>query len=220
MRIIAGRWRSRRSEAPPSRTTRPMPDRIKEAVFDILGARWGSPGAVPPLWVADLFAGSGSLGLEAVSRGARGCVFVERDRAALRVLDRNISALDADQSLRVVKASAWVCPVEWLVDPGQRLSLLLVDPPYRDSADGGPQGPVTRLLVRLGRCRVLADGAWLVLHHERRVQYDPAELERWALVDRREYGSAAVCFFQMHPPEATDQVPEQPTVLKRPESDG
>ncbi|MCH7814456.1 MAG: RsmD family RNA methyltransferase [Planctomycetes bacterium] len=82
MRIIAGRWRSRRIAAPPSRTTRPFPDRIKEAVFDILGARWGSPGTVPPLWVADLFAGSGSLGLEAVSRGARGCVFVERDRAA------------------------------------------------------------------------------------------------------------------------------------------
>ena len=78
MRIIGGKWRSRRLSFPRWGRTRPMPDRIRESIFDILASRFGLCGTLPSLKVADLFAGSGSMGWEAVSRGASGCDFIEK----------------------------------------------------------------------------------------------------------------------------------------------
>ncbi|MHC4066826.1 MAG: RsmD family RNA methyltransferase [Planctomycetota bacterium] len=199
LRIIGGRWRSRRIDAPPTRRTRPMPDRVKEAVFDILGSRCGTPGVLPPLSVADLFAGSGSMGLEAVSRGASRCVFVERDGDALGVLHRNLDALQAGPGLRIVGADAWVHPLDKLRQPGDNWGVVFLDPPYRDSRDAGPGGKVAGLLMRLHRAGCVAPDGMVVLHHERGARYEPASGEGWAidwtLADRREYGSTAVSFF-------------------------
>ena len=147
--------------------------------------------------VADLFAGSGSLGLEAVSRGASRCVFVERDRAALGVLRHNLDLLQAEPWARIVAADAWKWPVDAVGQPGEPWGLVFVDPPYRDSRDSGPGGRVSALLARLSRGAWLDSTALLVLHHERRVRYEPASGEHWALADRREYGNAAVSFFRL-----------------------
>src|SRR3954463_12948610 len=92
MRIIAGRWRGRPLLAPTGQATRPTADRAREALFSMLASRLGS---FEGLRVADLFAGSGALGLEALSRGAAHCTFVETDRAALDAIRRNIAALGA-----------------------------------------------------------------------------------------------------------------------------
>src|SRR3954468_19260619 len=89
MRIVAGRWRGRRLVAPPGRTTRPTSDRVREALFSILGPLDGER-------VLDLYAGSGAVGLEALSRGAAEATLVERDPAALRALRANVEALGAD----------------------------------------------------------------------------------------------------------------------------
>src|SRR3546814_13983274 len=86
MRIIAGQWRGRSIDAPKGDTTRPTADRTREALFSMLTSRLGS---FEGLAVADLFAGSGALGLEALSRGAASCIFVEQDRAALDALHAN-----------------------------------------------------------------------------------------------------------------------------------
>src|SRR3989304_6946937 len=102
MRIIGGQWRSRRLLRPETDSTRPMPDRVKQAIFDMLGSRYDDPGALPPLLVADVFAGGGSMGLEALSRGAAFCSFFERDRQALEALCSNIESLGAGQESRVV----------------------------------------------------------------------------------------------------------------------
>jgi 16S rRNA (guanine966-N2)-methyltransferase len=157
LRIIGGKWRSRRIESPPTDRTRPMPDRIKGSVFDILGARLGTPGAVPELRVADFFAGSGSLGLEAVSRGAAGCVFIERDRAVLQVLRRNLEVLRAGPQSRVAAGDAWRRSLSSLLGQDGPVGLAFVDPPYADSRDCSPKGKASRLLRRLVR------GRWLTM---------------------------------------------------------
>jgi len=201
MRIIAGRWRSRRIEAPLAHGTRPVPDRVKGAVFDILGSRLGTPGALPPVCVADFFAGSGSMGLEAVSRGARGCVFVERRPEALRVLRRNLDRLQAGPSLRLVGADAWTYPSDRVLPLGQSWGLIFVDPPYRDSRDSGPGGKVSCLLARLVRAGCVESDTLVVLHHERTVCYEWASAceqdPGWSIAARREYGTTAVSFFTL-----------------------
>ncbi|MGA1345675.1 MAG: RsmD family RNA methyltransferase, partial [Ilumatobacteraceae bacterium] len=89
MRVVAGELRGRRIVAPAGRDTRPTTDRVREAIFNALG----SAGLVEGALVADLFAGSGALGIEALSRGAERCVFVETDRAALAALEQNLDHL-------------------------------------------------------------------------------------------------------------------------------
>jgi len=120
MRIIAGRWRGRPLVAPPGESTRPTSDRVREALFSMLASRLGT---FEGLRVADLFAGSGALGLEALSRGAAHCSFVETDRAALDAIRRNVAALGAEGD--ILAGSAFHARL-----PGP-LDLAFLDPPYR-----------------------------------------------------------------------------------------
>jgi 16S rRNA (guanine966-N2)-methyltransferase len=121
VRIVAGTARGRRIEAPPGRDTRPTTDRVREAIFNSLG----SLGAVEGAQVIDLFAGSGALGLEALSRGARHVTFVERDPRTAGVIRRNVDALGFLDRAEVVTADA----LAWL--PGAPAAdLMLCDPPY------------------------------------------------------------------------------------------
>jgi len=121
MRIIAGRWGGRRLKAPPGRDTRPTTDRVRESWFSALGP------TVQGARVLDLFAGSGSLGLEALSRGAAEAVFVERARKALAALEDNVRTLDAGSETHLVRGDA-------LAYAGRldaaAFDLALADPPY------------------------------------------------------------------------------------------
>lgn len=120
MRIIAGAWRGRALAAPQGDTTRPTSDRAREALFSMLASRIGS---FEGLAVADIFAGTGALGLEALSRGAAHCTFVERDRAALAALKANIAALGAGTRAAVRAGAA-----EGFA--GGPFDLAFLDPPY------------------------------------------------------------------------------------------
>ncbi|UCC31244.1 MAG: 16S rRNA (guanine(966)-N(2))-methyltransferase RsmD, partial [Phycisphaerales bacterium] len=191
MRIIAGQWRSRRLIRPGTGDTRPMPDRVKEAVFNILGSHYACPGALPPLRVADVFAGSGSMGLEALSRGAASCCFFERHREALDALRQNLDALRVGVAAAIVTRDAW----RWaVVDPdGRPFDLIFLDPPYRDSEDTSSQGAVRRYLARLGE---LEDNTPLVvLHHGARVCFETEPTEPWRVMDRRTLGGNSVTLF-------------------------
>ena len=121
MRIIAGKWKSRRLAPVRGRGVRPTTDRVREAWMSILSHR------IPGAAVADLFAGSGALGLEALSRGAAHVTFVEKSRGAVRILERNIRALGADGVTTVVRGDAMTHL--WGLDP-LRYDLALADPPY------------------------------------------------------------------------------------------
>ncbi|UIJ47285.1 16S rRNA (guanine(966)-N(2))-methyltransferase RsmD [Sphingomonas cannabina] len=151
MRIIAGQWRGRPLAAPPGDATRPTADRTREALFSMLASRLGS---FDGLAVADLFAGSGALGLEALSRGAATCLFVEQDRKALDTLKANIAKLGAKGA--DVRATS----VLSLGPAPAPLDLILMDPPYASGAGNvaldklarlGWTGPATWISIETAR---------------------------------------------------------------------
>jgi 16S rRNA (guanine966-N2)-methyltransferase len=151
VRVIAGTWRGRPLVAPKGEDTRPTADRTREALFSMLVSRLGS---FEDLAVADLFAGSGALGLEALSRGAATCLFVEHDRAALDALRANIAKLGAKGA--DVRATS-VMALGPAVKP---LDLILMDPPYASGAGSvaldklarlGWAGPATWVSVETGK---------------------------------------------------------------------
>jgi 16S rRNA (guanine966-N2)-methyltransferase len=144
MRIIAGEWRGRPLVAPKGDATRPTADRVREALFSMLASRLGS---FKDLSVADLFAGSGALGLEALSRGAASCIFVEQDKPALDALRTNIAKLSAKADVRAQSVLA----LGHAVAP---LDLILMDPPYDSNA-----GAVA--LDKLARLGWIGDATWI-----------------------------------------------------------
>ena len=148
MRIVAGDWRGRRLDAPKGDGTRPTADRTRETLFNMLASRLGS---FDGLAVVDLFAGSGALGLEALSRGASFCLFVEQDKAAVQVIENNIRALDCRTRARVHAGS-----VVQLGPAKQPHDLLLLDPPYHTGA-----GAVA--LDRLLRLGWIGAASWIAL---------------------------------------------------------
>ena len=154
MRIIAGTWRGRPLLAPAGRGTRPTSDRAREGLFSMLASRLGS---FEGLQVADLFAGTGALGLEALSRGAAFCTFFEKDREALDILRRNVDRLGARE-----RADSRAQAVEHAVPPRQPCDLALMDPPY---ASGLAQIALDRIANR----NWLAPGGWISveLHGEK-----------------------------------------------------
>lgn len=191
MRIIAGKWRSRRIVRPRTKCTRPWPDRVKETVFNILGEHFGCPGTLPQSRVADVFAGSGSMGLEALSRGAAHCWFYERNSEVLDVLRGNIQTLGAEDMSTIVRRDAWNAAV---ADAGMnRVDLMFLDPPYRDSDDSTAGGAVTRFFDQLG----LQTGVrpLVVLHHRAGVCHAGAGGACWSVLDSRKIGSNAVTIF-------------------------
>jgi 16S rRNA (guanine966-N2)-methyltransferase len=121
LRIIAGEWRGRRIHAPPGSDTRPTADRVREAWMSVIAAE------LPGARVLDLFAGSGALGLEALSRGAESATFVEQSPAALRTLQANLASLAAQERTRIVRTEAMRF-VRGL-DAGE-YDVALADPPY------------------------------------------------------------------------------------------
>lgn len=138
MRIVAGEWRGRRLVAPKGDFTRPTADRTRETLFSMLTSRLGS---FEGLRIADLFAGSGALGLEALSRGAASCLFVEQDAAALKAIRANVESLGARGKAAVQAGSVMTLgPVPAAYD------IILLDPPYET---GAGQVAIDRLL-RLG----------------------------------------------------------------------
>ena len=169
MRIIAGEWRGRKLAAPKGDSTRPTADRARETLFAMLTSRLGD---FEGLQVADLFAGSGALGLEALSRGAAHCLFVEQDRAAVDVIRANVATLGAQARSRVETAS-----VMQLRAAPAPLDLILADPPYQSGAGEvaldrllrlGWIGPETWIAVETGFKEDVAVKG-LMLDAERRV---------------------------------------------------
>jgi len=195
LRIVAGKWRGRTLRAPKGLAVRPTSDRVREAIFDILGGR------VDGASVLDLFAGSGALGLEALSRGASQAVFVESDPTAFGVLRKNIESLGAGeaeshlldyrQALRRLRARS------------MRFGLVFLDPPYgkglsADSAAG------------LSRAGLLQPGGTVVVEEAFRAP-EAAFPEGWDLFVDRRYGDTRVMLFKGIPLNAKAKISERET---------
>ncbi|MEM1334534.1 MAG: 16S rRNA (guanine(966)-N(2))-methyltransferase RsmD [Actinomycetota bacterium] len=171
MRVVAGTLGGRKLVAPDGVATRPTTDRVREAVFNSLG----SLGVIDGALVADLFAGSGAVGIEALSRGAAHCTFVESDRTALAALEDNLDRLGLTEVSRVVRSDAVSAA------SGLDVDIVLADPPY--DFDRWPE-----LLTSVRADLVVAEAARAV---------DAAD--GWQRVRARRYGRAWVSFLERGP---------------------
>lgn len=176
MRVIAGSRKGHRLSAPKGEHTRPTGDRVREAVFNLVGP-------VDDAVVLDLFAGSGALGIEALSRGARRCVFVESDRHAARVIRSNLERLHLTGA--VVEQRDALAVLRELGSRQRHADLVLCDPPYEDWAQ--LEGALGAVLPR-----VLAEHGLLVVETDARTE---PELPLDVLTSRR-YGSARITIFR------------------------
>ena len=175
MRIIAGQWRGRRIETPAGQSTRPTADRVRETLFSMLVSRIGS---LEDLRVADLFAGSGALGFEALSRGAAHATFVDRDPKAIAAIRANAEKLGATDRMRIMASSALALP------RSEPFDLLFADAPY---APGSGNAAAAAVMA----ADWLAPSGLLVVETERK---DPVAADGLELVAERQVGKARLSF--------------------------
>jgi len=172
VRVVAGLYGGRRLVAPAGDATRPTSDRVREALFSVLGP------TVQDGRVLDLFAGSGALGIEALSRGAASAVFVDRAPRAIQAVRANLEALGIDAAVHRIEARAWLRTAS---GRSEAYDLVFLDPPYRHAAELGRE-------LSEGLAAVLAPGARVVTESDRR---DPLELNL-PLLDERRYGDTVI----------------------------
>lgn len=189
MRIIAGSHGGLQLKAPKGYTVRPTADQVREAIFNILASRFPLQGAA----ILDLFAGTGALGLEALSRGAKSAVFIDPHPEAQRTLRTNLRTTGFHQRGRILRTYA-TTGLKIAVQQGLRFQGVFVDPPYG-------QGWVDKMLRALAAGPLLSPNAWVVVEH------DPGESGAGAygglvLTDRRRYGKTRVSFYEDRDEEA------------------
>ena len=184
LRLTGGQLGGRRLRAPRS-GVRPTSDRVRESLFARLGDLEGAA-------VLDLFAGTGALGFEALSRGAASLVCVERSRGTLAVLRANVVSLGVESSTQVLAGDA-IAAVRRLGGAGEQFDLVLVDPPYASGAAGG----VLEALVEAG---VLAPGAVVVLERSR--SHSLPVVAGLGQLDERRYGDTLITRFTLASPDA------------------
>ena len=172
MRVVAGTYGGRRLVAPAGSETRPTSDRVREALFSVLGA------TVDDARVLDLFAGSGALGIEALSRGARSAVFVDSSRKAIEAVKTNLAALGIEADVRPIAARSALRAAS---GRAEAYDLVFLDPPYRRAAELGRE-------LSEGLAAVLAPGARVVTESDRRA---PLHLDL-PLADERRYGDTVI----------------------------
>lgn len=187
LRIVAGRFGGRHLAGASG--IRPTGERVRAAVFDRLGVE------VQGARVLELFAGSGALGLEALSRGARSAVLVERDRRAAEAIQANLADLGATaEEARCLRCDV-VRAVGVLARRGEVFDLVLADPPYRESAGLRPDSPLGRAVTGLAEAGCLAEGALVVVEHRREpgLTVDWPDFEVEAV---RTYGDSQVTYLR------------------------
>ena len=172
MRIIAGVARSRRLVGPSGLTTRPMTDRVRESLFSSIAA-W-----IPDSAILDLYAGTGAMGLEALSRGAAEATFVERDRPALEALRQNIDTVGLGGLVVADDVDRYLARARGPLD------VVFVDPPYAL--------PLASLVETLQKLPPLLAEDGIVIVHRRSGEHPPEEVAGLVQVDERSYGSAVL----------------------------
>ncbi|HEU5121518.1 MAG TPA: 16S rRNA (guanine(966)-N(2))-methyltransferase RsmD [Candidatus Saccharimonadales bacterium] len=175
VRIISGIYKGRKLDAPDNNRTHPMSERVRNALFNSIGSE------IEDAAVLDAFAGTGAIGLEALSRGARHVTFIERDRLAQKILAKNIATIGAKNTTSIIHATVG----NWLTTySGEYFDIIFADPPYHD-----PQFSTIEKLLGL-----LKPGGLMVLSHPGRGE-EPTK-NGVVVVDNRSYGNAFLTFYR------------------------
>jgi 16S rRNA (guanine966-N2)-methyltransferase len=193
VRVIAGKYRSRRLQTLRGTALRPSSDRLRETLFNILGP------AIEGAIFVDLFAGSGAVGIEALSRGARGAIFVENHPAGAALIARNLAALGIPTAARVIQRKTFagsaeilrmdaMDALERLAESGARVEYVFADPPYADT------GAYEEILTFLGESELLARGGRVIAEHRRKTELPSlaGRLERARVLEQ---GDSALSFY-------------------------
>lgn len=182
MRVISGTYGGRRLKAVPGNQTRPTTDKVKEALFSMIGPYFDGG------QVLDLFAGTGGLGIEAVSRGCDAAVLVDKQRQAQAVINENIAITKEAEKFRLLKSSAQTA-LGTLATEKQQFNYVFLDPPYRFKI-------IQQLLEKLVDLSLLADDAHIIVETEK--EDDIALPEHFELLKRHDYGITKISVYQYH----------------------
>src|SRR5579859_193809 len=196
MRIIAGTFRSRQLKSLKGRALRPTSDKLRETLFNVLGE------LVAGARFMDLFAGTGAAGIEALSRGAREAIFVEKHPPAAALIKKNLESLDIRKHTRVLRSDALQALKKIAQEPAEasaRIDILFLDPPYAEKLQ------YANVLSFLGETNLLAENAVVIAEHQRSLDLPETfgKLERVRVLRQ---GDAALTFFRFRPPS----LPETP----------
>ena len=179
MRIISGTSKGRKLVTPRSQFLRPTSDRVKESIFNILQDE------IVGKVVLDLFAGTGNLGIEALSRGAKKTIFVEKGRQALRLIQRNLTQFGLEEQSEILPKDANRA-IGILKQKGESFDLILMDPPYQ-------KGLIQKTLMKLNSHQIYHKDSILVIEHNRREPLSTV-MEGWDLIRQRRIGDTLVSF--------------------------
>jgi len=193
MRIIAGKFRSRPLKSLKGMALRPTSDKLRETLFNVLGA------LVTDSRFLDLFAGTGAVGIEALSRGAREAIFVEKHAPATALIKKNLESLEIRKGARVFTSDALLA-LKRLVEEltaRARVDILFLDPPYAEKEQ------YVSVLAFLGSANLLAENAVVIAEHQRSLDLPETfgKLERVRVLRQ---GDAALSFFRFRPPSLTE----------------
>jgi 16S rRNA (guanine(966)-N(2))-methyltransferase RsmD len=190
MRIIAGTFRSRQLKSLKGRALRPTSDKLRETLFNVLGE------LVVDARFLDLFAGTGAVGIEALSRGAREAIFVEKHLPAVALIKKNLESLEIRKGTRVLPLDALQALKRLAEEPAPasaRIDILFLDPPYAEKLQ------YAKVLSFLGETKLLAENAVVIAEHQRSLDLPETfgKLERVRVLRQ---GDAALSFFRFRPP--------------------
>ncbi|MDR4509713.1 MAG: 16S rRNA (guanine(966)-N(2))-methyltransferase RsmD [Candidatus Brocadiaceae bacterium] len=189
MRVIAGCAKGKYLNSPKGNSTRPIKNRIKESLFNILS------GEIPGSSILDLYAGSGAVGIEALSRGAKSCIFVEKERSAIQVIKRNLESTGLQEKANIIQGDVLgIFP--FLEKKGITVNLLLACPPYPLIEKSSYRDKLLIFFSLLSRERIVQPDGTMMLQ-QKTVLFDiPPEATSLELFDTRVYGDTQLSFFR------------------------
>jgi 16S rRNA (guanine966-N2)-methyltransferase len=179
MRIITGTLKGRRLVTPKGMSLRPTSDRVKESMFNILGVE------IKDKTILDLFSGTGNLGIEALSRGAKRVIFVEKNREAIRLIQRNLFACQMEDRSELLLKEVHQA-IGFLKGKGERFDLIFMDPPYE-------KGLIRKTMEVLGTVKIYHEDSILVIEHNRREPLSDIS-DSWNLLRQRRIGETVLSF--------------------------
>ncbi len=182
MRVIAGSARGKKLRSPKDESVRPTLDRIKENIFNIIGFD------IKESVVLDLFAGSGGLGIEALSRGASHCTFVDKDKNSIALVQANLKDTRLEKNAEIFQSDA-ESAIEKLYAKGKKFDYIFLDPPYQ-------QGIIQKILKQLQKCNIMQEEGVVIIETDR-LEKLPDEIYRFIKIKEREYSNTRISIYEI-----------------------